>query len=393
MVECKLSDCFKINFTHLNIFGIWSIYSSSKFYKYYLVIFLFINMFIYNALLILNLLFTPRKIDLLIREVIFLFTEVVVTCKVFMVILMRKKLLYAFEILDCEAFKGEDDVSRQIVERYVAKYKTYWKMSAILGNFSYSSQVFLPIFVHLIFNTTMELPICKYYFLDTKIIRRYFVFWYIYQSFGMYSHMQYNVNIDTLIAGLLIIPVAQLKVLNGKFKNFKLNENFTKNIKERDALQKVRLYQYLQHYELIIEYCSTVQDIIGITMFVQFAMSSVIICVVLCGLLLPSSIETMMFMVTYLIVMVLQIFVPALLGTLLSHESQELIFAAYCSEWIPRSKKYKRSLNLFMERTKRNIVITGWNLFPLSLESFTSIIKTAYSFFTLVRNVQARELD
>lgn len=253
MVESKTSDCFKINFIHLRIFGVWSHYNTSKIYTCYLAMFLLVNLFTYNALLVLNLLFTPPKIDLLIREVIFLFTEVVVISKVLMVILMREKLLYAFDILDCETFKGEGEVSREIVKSYVAKYKTYWKINAILGNFSYSSRVFLPIFGHLIFNTTVELPICKYHFLDNEIIRRYFVFWYLYQSVGMYSHMQYNVNIDTLIAGLLIIPVAQLKVLNIKFSKLKINENFSKNIEKKEALQNLKLYKYLQHYELIIK--------------------------------------------------------------------------------------------------------------------------------------------
>ncbi|XP_026494797.1 odorant receptor 2a-like [Vanessa tameamea] len=392
MATSKLSDCFKINFIHLKFFGIWRGYNSSKYYKYYSILFLFINSFTYNSLLILNLLFTPRKIDLIIREVIFLFTEVAVAGKVFMILLMRKEIFDAFNILDCEAFKGEDEASRQIVESHVSKYKTYWKIYAIISNFAYSSQVFLPIFVYLIFNTKMELPICKYYFLDDHVIRNYFVFWFIYQSVGMYGHMQYNVNIDTLIAGFLMMAIAQFEALNNGLKNLKVVKNNTKNYQFRDAAEIVKLNQHLEHYQQILDYCSAIQNIIGITMFVQFGIASVIICVILCGLLLPSSIEAMIFMVSYLFAMLLQIFVPAWLGTQLSHESQELVFAAYCSEWIPRSERFKRSLNVLMERAKRNIILTGWRLFPLSLDTFTSILKNAYSFFTLIRNVQAREI-
>ncbi|XP_050361903.1 odorant receptor 67a-like [Nymphalis io] len=391
MATSKLSDCFKINFILLKFFGIWPGYNSAKYYKCYLVIFLLINSFIYNTLLILNLLFTPRKIDLIIREVIFLFTEVAVGGKVFMILLKRKEIFDALYILDCEAFKGEDDASRQILKRHVSKYKTYWKIYAIISNFSYSSQVFLPIFVYLIFNTKMELPICKYYFLDDDVRRHYFIFWFVYQSVGMYGHMQYNVNIDTLIAGFLMMAIAQIEALNNVLKHLKVAKNHTKDYKRRDTVQIMRLNHYLKHYEQILKYCSAIQDIIGITMFIQFGIASVIICVILCGLLLPSSIEAMVFMVSYLFAMLLQIFVPAWLGTQLSHESQGLIFAAYSSEWIPRSERFKRSLNVFMERAKRNIVLTGWRLFPLSLDTFTSILKNAYSFFTLIRNVQDRE--
>ncbi|CAB3239814.1 unnamed protein product [Arctia plantaginis] len=79
---------------------------------------------------------------------------------------------------------------------------------------------------------------------------------------------------------------------------------------------------------------------------------------------------------------------PGYLGTQLVHESQELIFAAYDSEWIPRSEPFKRSLRLFMERSKTPIMITGLKMFSLSLTTFTSIMKTAYSLFALIRNFQ-----
>ncbi|XP_023953127.2 odorant receptor 4-like [Bicyclus anynana] len=392
MVAFKLSDCFNVNFKFLKIFGVWPGKIPHKYYKYYSALFLSINLVLYNALLILNLVYTPREIELIIREIIFLFTEVTVIGKVLMVVLMQKKLFTVFDILDCEEFNGSGEV-KQIIDTHVSIYKKSWKIFTVLGNFSYGSKVGILIIMIMMFNADMELPICKYYFLDHDIVRRYFVFWFIYQSVGMYSHMQYNTNIDTLISGLLYMAIAQVKILKYEIENLRV---VNMKIQRRcflteDSEQIVVLHKYLKHYEMILKYCSLVQDLIGVTLFIQFGMASIMICVVLCALLLPLKIEVLIFMITYLCALVGEIFVPAWLGTQLTYESGELVSAAYYSEWIPRSERFKRSLKLFMVRANTNIVITGWRIFPLSLDTFTSIMKTAYSFFTLIRNVQDRD--
>nr|AXY83455.1 putative odorant receptor 34 [Conopomorpha sinensis] len=46
-----------------------------------------------------------------------------------------------------------------------------------------------------------------------------------------------------------------------------------------------------------------------------------------------------------------------------------------------------------MVRANNPVVMMGWKIFPLSLDTFTGIMKTAYSFFTLVRNVQVRDVN
>ncbi|KAI5635726.1 7tm odorant receptor domain-containing protein [Phthorimaea operculella] len=137
-----------------------------------------------------------------------------------------------------------------------------------------------------------------------------------------------------------------------------------------------------------MRYCAKVQEIINLAMFVSFGVAACIICIVLCGLtLLPSSTETLVYMVFYQMVMVSEIFMPAWLGTQLTYKNQELVFAAYNSDWIPRSEKFKRSLRLFVERANMPMVLTGYKMFPIALETFLSIMKFSYSCFTLVRTM------
>ncbi|KPJ01120.1 Putative odorant receptor 7a [Papilio xuthus] len=116
-------------------------------------------------------------------------------------------------------------------------------------------------------------------------------------------------------------------------------------------------------------------------------MASGVICVILCGMLLQTSKESLIFMTSYLLAMTLQIFVPAYLGSILSNESEELVFAAYCAKWVPRSKEFKTSINIFLTRANRKISITALKMIPLSLDTFTWVMKL-YNFDKISKGLE-----
>nr|ARO70509.1 Odorant Receptor 27-2 [Dendrolimus punctatus] len=385
----KISDIFNPLLFQWKLFAIWPGKTPSRLYKYYTYLYLFATLFAYNILLTVNLIYTPFKIDMLIREVIFNFTEIVVTSKVIMVLVKRNKIVEILDLLDSEEFQDTNE-SSSIVGDSKKTYTRSYLMYAITSNISYFSQVIAPVFVNLIFGSslTTELPICNYYFLSDESRKNYFVFWFIYQAVGMYGHMTYNVTIDSFLAGLLLMTETQMRVINYKLTNLNKEVKHGTDDKANEDKEMSKLKKCLRHYDLVLKYCSQVQNLINVTIFIQFGIGSVIICVTLCALLLPSKMETMIFMVTYFMAMTMQIFVPGWLGTKIRHESQQLVFAAYNTDWISRSKSFKRNIMIFVERANIPIQMTGLKMFPLSLVTFTSIMKTAYSLFTLIRNVQ-----
>nr|QZH55134.1 odorant receptor 38 [Achelura yunnanensis] len=382
----KSVNMFKLNKLAWKLFGIWPESSCSKLYS---SIFLFLTLVLYNTLLTINLFFTPLQLDLLIREVIFSFTELAVTFKMLMILTKKEEIIAVFKIFDSQTFEAEDKHCKDIIDKHIKYFKIYWNTNAILSNFSYSAQVFFPLLTNFISGSIVELPICSYYFLNDEYKSKYFGVWYFYQSFGMYGHMMYNVTTDSFVAGTITMLIAQTKVLNYKLRNLKVDKKHSlKETHVQDKILITRLKKYLKHYDVIMECHTKVQVILNLAMFMQFAVTSAIICVTLCGLYLGPTTETFMFLVTYLIVIGLQIFIPAWLGTQYSHECNKLSVAAYSCDWIPRSEGFKRSLKVFVEKTNATVVLKGLKMFPLSLGTFVSIMKTAYSFFALVQNVQ-----
>ncbi|XP_047002755.1 odorant receptor Or2-like [Schistocerca americana] len=91
---------------------------------------------------------------------------------------------------------------------------------------------------------------------------------------------------------------------------------------------------------------------------------------------------------SYLIAMLAELFVYCYFGDDLINESENVALAAYDAvtslQECPLS--IKRSLLLLMHRAQRPLRITAGGFFPLSRESFVSVVNVSYSFFAILRN-------
>nr|WCC57426.1 odorant receptor 29 [Papilio glaucus] len=381
-----MSECFSNNVLAWKIFGIWSGPSPNKYYKYFSFMFLNLTLIVFNLFLVLNLFYTYNEIENLLQEVIYYFTEITVAAKVSMILLWKKEIITAFAILNSDEFKGTDKMSFEIVQKDVSTYKKIYKLYFYFCNLSYILAI-VPGLVNFMLGHHSELPISRYNFLSDTIREKYFVFLYLYQSFCIYGHMIYNLSIDSFITGLIFLTITQLKVLNYKLKRFSFKT--THQVKHTNELKEnvkvSNLNHCLRHFDVILRFQSIVQEITSFTLFVVFGIASATICVTLCGFNLDSSLNSLLFLFTYLANLVSIIFVPSWLGTQLIYESQELVFAAYSSDWINSCKEFKRSMIIFMERTKTPLVVVGMKMFLLSLDTFVTIMKSAYSLFTLIR--------
>jgi hypothetical protein len=54
-------------------------------------------------------------------------------------------------------------------------------------------------------------------------------------------------------------------------------------------------------------------------------------------------------------------------------QSLKTINAAYFCEWYTASNKFRKSLNILMERTKRPVRVTAGSFSTLNLENFTKV--------------------
>lgn len=72
--------------------------------------------------------------------------------------------------------------------------------------------------------------------------------------------------------------------------------------------------------------------------------------------------------------MITEIFVQSFFGTLLSVKSERLTYDAFKSNWITSSTRYKRALQILIERTLRPISIYAGGLFALNLATMIQVL-------------------
>lgn len=241
------------------MFGLWPRHGSDKYYKYFSLCNLFVFLCIYDALLTLNIFYTPRTIENIIHELIYFFNEICVTSKVLMIVFMRETIIKSFIILDSNLFKGCDETSRKIVERHASIYVKCWKFINIYRKML-PFIVLIPLLItQFIYNSKIELPICNYYFLHDEQRDKYFVILYIYQVAGMYLHLVYDFTSGAFMSGMIFLAIGQFKSLNHKLSNLGKSKHFF-NSNAYDLRHKVddtkgmgMLKNCLKHYDLLLE--------------------------------------------------------------------------------------------------------------------------------------------
>nr|WCC57428.1 odorant receptor 31 [Papilio glaucus] len=399
MQNFKQIDCFNMNMKFWKILGIYPCNKMKFSYNLYCKTFLLLFIILFDVLFTINFYFMPSQLDAFIEEMIFYFTEISVTSKVLTFLIKHKNIGKILEVLEKSSiFQPTTNNGIRILKDAKKFNIVYWK---IVGFVSLTSNIthILSIFItHVLLEATAVLPVCSYDFLPVEIKQRFIYPLYFYQSAGIHFHMPANLNIDTFFLGLLILVIAQLDILKEKLTNItnrsrtgKREQNFDTEYFEYNLI--INFNQAVVHYEELCKFCALIQDTFSITLFFQFGMASSIICVCLFRFTLPAEMGYYIFLATYMFIMIIQILIPCWFGTRIMEKSCLLTQAIYNCDWTPRSRKFKSGLRLFVERANRPLSIKGGKIFLLSLVTFSSIMNSAYSFFTLLRHMQVREIQ
>ncbi|XP_041975276.1 odorant receptor 46a-like [Aricia agestis] len=387
----KQIDCFSRNMKFWVFLGVSPNKNLHRYYYHYSVAFILAFVIMYDFLAVINFYFIPRNIDQFIGDMLFTFTEFSVMSKVLTLFFLKDKIVETFETLEGDVFQPDTEKGQRIVEAAKKFNIRYWKIVAIVSFTSNLTHMSSPMLAHIFASAKLEFPVSSYSFLSENLFATFQYPIYIYQCLGIHFQVLYNLNIDTFFLGLMIFVIAQLEILEEKLTDTAVAIGSTTDKNTRNEVEQksiANLNKAIDHYQAVSEFCALIQDIFGKSLFVQLTMASCIICVCLFRFTMPAPANYLVFLATYLFIMIIQIMIPCWFGTCIMEKSCLLSRAIYNCNWTDRRRPFKSSLRLFVERANRPLSITGWKMFPLSLNTFTSIMNSAYSFFTLLRNVQ-----
>nr|QBB72941.1 odorant receptor [Protaetia brevitarsis] len=267
----------------------------------------------------------------------------------------------------------------------------------------------------------IEGPILAIPFWLPSGLDNYKMFVKIYEVLCTWTLSSGDPALDLLPVCLLSIGTAQLDILNQNL-TCSADRDPDDSYEVQEKKIRVRLKNCVQHHLAIIKYLDDVQDIFSFGMFIQIFTSVVAICMTGLQFISITPDSTVFFqVVTYFGCMLSQIYNVCWIGQKVITKSDEIRDACYMSAWetcmlsqiynvcwigqkvITKSDEIrdacymsawetccssnKKTIFIFMERSKRVMMFRAGNFFTLSLATFVLIIRNAYSYFAVLVRV------
>nr|AUF73016.1 odorant receptor [Anoplophora chinensis] len=232
----------------------------------------------------------------------------------------------------------------------------------------------------------------------------YFILTYIFQNLVFIWNTFISFNIGMIILALLIQVGLQCDLLCctlDSLDDFYTEGNVLYEISLEDKLKLTtdrerfskemtkNLVICIEHHRQILRVVKDVERISGTGLFILFVGGGLILCSSLFPLSVVKigSIEFIM-LLFYLICMLTVQFLYCWLGNEIIFKSSLILQSAFNTPWIGCNVKFQKILLVFMMKTSKPISILTGGLFRMSVPVFVSILRTTYSYFTLLKNIQ-----
>ncbi|RZB40651.1 7tm 6 domain containing protein, partial [Asbolus verrucosus] len=205
---------------------------------------------------------------------------------------------------------------------------------------------------------------------------------YLHQLSGIGYISMNHLTSDTLIAALNMYIGAQFDLLSDDVRNF----NDGGKISPADASGKLK--SYIKHHREILKLAEDANRFYKSLIFFEFFIGGISIGLSMFQLTLvvPLSSDFYSF-ASYTFCISTQVFLYCWFGNEIELKSSKLPYAVFESDWTELPPEVKSLLIIFILRTQRPLKMSAYGLFFLTLETY--ILRTAYSYFALLRNVNS----
>lgn len=160
------------------------------------------------------------------------------------------------------------------------------------------------------------------------------------------------------------------------------------NIDEKnDKLEELK--RCIQYQLNIVELLRKIEGIFSTIWFIQGMFSTVVLCTIiymLSTLTYPRELGTACSFLTYMLAMILQIFLPCYYGTKLQTAYDKMTGSLFYTNWMNESKEFKLNMKIFLENAKVSLKFVAFGTFKFDLEKFVTIFNSAYSLFNLLKS-------
>ncbi|XP_044258923.1 odorant receptor Or1-like [Tribolium madens] len=251
------------------------------------------------------------------------------------------------------------------------------------------------------FGSVHKFPITIWLPFDATADTKSYVLVFVFIVLGVGNGAMSNGVIDPLVSGMAYFATVQLRLLKDNLQNLSeyAEEEFVANFSHtRSLINKNDIINYIiydnikkciDHHNAILRFVQYYENVYSSVVFTQFTASVIVVCVSCLQLIMVEPFTFNFFgMITFLLTMLLEIFLYCYFGSTLYEESNSLTNAVCMGKWYNYDLQSKKLLIILMERSKKPIVVTAGKILDLSLVTFTTIIRRAYSLLAVLNNYQ-----
>ncbi|KYB28981.1 hypothetical protein TcasGA2_TC032272 [Tribolium castaneum] len=374
--DYDLRNAFETERTLLTLSGFYP--RRTKKYNFFYNTSALINLFIaYGQLfsMVVQMVIDRNELSKLSETLLFFMTHFTFLCKLTNFVYYKKKM---FEI--------EDNLSRKIFYGF-----ELWQIKPKIDSCKFIAKIFriLCILVVLFYTLVpylddkedLSLPLPGWLPYNTK---KYYYPTVIFQVMSVSVSAYNNSSIDVLTCMLITVASAEFNLLKGALKTI----DFHPKGHNTKQLIEAKFENCVNHHKEIVKFAYQIETIFSKGIFLQFFASIIVICFTgFQMIVVPIPSMQFIFLIIYFSCMMCQVAMYCWYGHDIITTSDSIGQAFYMSNWYESDVKIRKNICIFLERTKKPVILTAGKFVTLSLTTFTTILRSSYSYFAVLQHL------
>ncbi|XP_077289849.1 odorant receptor 13a-like [Arctopsyche grandis] len=159
---------------------------------------------------------------------------------------------------------------------------------------------------------------------------------------------------------------------------------------EMRKILKHRMRAIIRRHQRILDMRIKIMDVFGVALFTQMLLSSIVLCMT--GFQVAVGVENGQIKILFVMLFggaVVQLLIPSIIGSMFTEKAKLAGDACYSCNWerFDIHNTIEKDLQIFLIRSSRPLEISALGLTIISMETFSGIMSTAASYFTMIRQM------
>ncbi|XP_050551229.1 odorant receptor Or1-like [Spodoptera frugiperda] len=311
-----------------------------------------------------------------------LFTQACLCLKVTVFQINMPMLKELLRLMDAEVFKPENDVHEKLLELQAARIKRLLLAFMVSSQITCGMWALKPLFD----DADRKFPFDMWMPVSPEDAMQYYI-GYAFQLGTICISAYMYFGVDSVTFSSVIFGCAQIDIIKEKLMSITSikEKRGTKEVDEALADNYNKLVDCIKHHQAIVTFTELVENAYHPYLLFQLIGSVGIICMSALRILVVDWRSMQFFSIlTYLFVMISQLFVCCWCGHELTATSEDLHRVLYKCYWYEQDVKFKRELCFAMMRISRPLVLRAGHYIILSRQTFVAILRMSYSYFAVL---------